>query len=117
MKKMMILVAATLIAAIGCGDGTTGPNPPPSDDWMPLTVGNWWNGTVSGYAVNPTDADTTVYSGTSMRRITALLDHSGGFQVYEFRTIMDMTFTHPDTAWTIQDTMYIYLRNTFNLFS
>ena len=114
MKMMLLAAAAAVLIAtlLSCGDGTTGPSPSPGEDWMPLTVGNWWNGTLSGYAVSTTDADTTEYSGTSQRRITALLDHAGGFQVYEFRTIMDMAFTHPDTAWTIDDTMYVYLRNT-----
>lgn len=79
---------------------------------MPLAVGNWWNGTLSGYAVNPVDADTTEYSGTSMRSIQDLLEHSGGFEVYEFMTVMEVTFSNPDSSWSIQDTLVIYLRNT-----
>ncbi len=110
--KMILLAGAAVLMVVSCGDDPVGPGPGPTGDWLPLSVGNWWTGELSGYM--SMDADTVDLSGSSKRLVTALLDHSGGFQVYEFRTIMEMNFTstEPDTSWTWIDTNFVYIRNT-----
>ncbi len=109
---LMLFSAAMLLTVFSCGNSSTGPNPPPEGDWMPLTVGNWWNYDMDGFMIPGSSPDTLIVGGTFNRTITALLNHSGGFEVYEFRTVMNMTFTSPDTVYTDVDTTYLYIRNT-----
>lgn len=113
MKKTILLSMAVSILSVlsTCGSDSTGPEPQ-SENWMPLSVGNCWNSTIEGYTIDPTGPDTFDLSGSMERTVTALLDHQGGFQVYEFETLMEMTFTHPDTSYVVAETLYIYLRNT-----
>lgn len=107
------LVMTILLVAVfsSCGDGTTGPTPA-EEDWLPLAVGNWWNGDIDGWFISYTDADTVLLTGSFDRRVESLQDHQGGFQVYEFVTYSDMVLTHPDTVMTMMDTTTTYLRNT-----
>ncbi|MBN2860298.1 MAG: hypothetical protein JXK93_08565 [Sphaerochaetaceae bacterium] len=111
MKRNVIMVAAIVISIVltACGSDSTGPGEP--GDWMPLAVGNWWNHSLDGYWLTMY-GDTVDWSGSFDRSITALLDHQGGFQVYEFRTIMHLVNTTPDTTWESRDTAYVYLRET-----
>ena len=113
MKKIILLsMAVSMLSVLStCGSDSTGPEPQ-SENWMPLSVGNCWNSTIEGYTIDPTGPDTFDLSGSMERTVTALLDHQGGFQVYEFETLMEMTFTHPDTSYVVAETLYIYLRNT-----
>lgn len=94
-----------------CGSDSTGPEPQ-SENWLPLSVGNWWNSTIEGYIIDPAGPDTFDLSGSLERTVTALLDHQGGFRVYEFETVMEITFTNPDTSYAVAETLYTYLRNT-----
>jgi len=113
MKTTFMLFSAALILTVfSCGSSSTGPNPPPQDDWLPLDVGNLWNYSIDGFMIPGSSPDTIDIGGSIVRSVSALLDHSGGFKVYEFRSVMSMSFTTPDTSWVNQDTMYIYLRNT-----
>ncbi len=105
-------MAISLLSVLSaCGGDSTGPEPQ-SENWMPLSVGNFWNSTIEGYTIDPAGPDTFDLSGSLERTVTALLDHQGGFRVYELETITEMTFTHPDTSYTVAETLYIYLRNT-----
>jgi len=112
LKMILVILAAAVLIAASCGNDSTGPNPPPEEDWMPLTVGNWWNYIADGYMIPGSSADTVDIEGTTERRVTALLDHSGGFQVYEFRSIMNLIFIAPDTTYANLDTTYVYIRIT-----
>lgn len=106
------IFAAVLVLSIGlaaCGSDPAGPTEP--GDWMPLTVGNWWYSTMEGYWITMY-GDTVAWSGSFARHVTALVEHQGGFQVYEFRTIMNLVNTTPDTTWESWDTLYVYLRET-----
>lgn len=113
MKKIMLFsMALSMLSVLStCGTDSTGPEPQ-SENWMPLSVGNWWNSTIEGYFIDHAGPDTFDLSGSTLRTVTALLNHQGGFQVYEFETLMEMTFTHPDTTYIVAETLYIYLHNT-----
>ena len=117
MKKLAIASAAILITLVfSCGDSSTGPGPSPEEDWLPLTVGNWWNGTYDGFmiidTIIDTRADTFDVSGSMERSVTALLEHHEGFQVYELRALTELIFTNPDTTRVYSDTQFIYIRET-----
>ncbi|MCD4701247.1 MAG: hypothetical protein K8S24_05245 [Candidatus Aegiribacteria sp.] len=113
MKKFAITSGALLIAFMfACGGDTTGPDPGPDEDWMPLTVGNWWNYVYGGFTFFGASADSFVVSGSTERRVTALLQHQGGFQVYEFSIQSQMILTDPDTTMVYADTQFVYIRNT-----
>jgi len=113
MKKYAFAYAALLIAFLfACGGDTTGPGPAPEGDWMPMTVGNWWNYAYDGFTFFGTSMDSFDISGSAERRVTALLQHQGGFQVYEFRSLSEMILTNPDTTMVYADTQFIYIRNT-----
>lgn len=111
MKSKAVFLAALVLAVVlgACGSSSTDPSEP--GDWMPLAVGNWWNLSLDGYWMDMY-GDTVLWGGSFDRAITAQLDHQGGFQVYEFRTIMHLVNTSPDTTWSSLDTFYVYLRNT-----
>ncbi len=113
MKKIIVFfIAISMLSVLStCGSDSTGPEPQ-SENWMPLSVDNWWNSTIEGYMIDPAGPDTFDLSGSMDRTVTALLNHKEGFQVYEFETLMEMTFTHPDTSYMVAKTSYIYLRNT-----
>jgi hypothetical protein len=113
MRNRWYLFLAVMISfcILSCGDGSTGPEPP-EEDWLPLAVGNWWDGNISGYMLTGTSPDTIVFDGTAERRITALVEHDDGFQVYLMETIMEMTASSPDTTISMSDSIFIYLRNT-----
>ena len=113
MKKFAITSGAILIAFLfACGGDTTGPDPAPEGDWMPMTVGNWWNYVYDGFIFIGTSLDSFDLSGSAERRVTDLLQHQGGFQVYEFRSQSEMILTNPDTTMTYADTQFVYIRNT-----
>ncbi|RKZ10060.1 hypothetical protein DRQ25_04325 [Candidatus Fermentibacteria bacterium] len=113
MKKFAIASASLLIAFIlACGGDTTGPGPAPEGDWMPMTVGNWWNYVYDGFTFFGTGTDTFDITGSAERRVTALLSHQGGFQVYEFRMQSEIILTNPDTTMVYADTQYVFIRNT-----
>jgi len=112
MRKFAFTFGVLLIAFLfSCGGDTTGPDPAP-EDWMPMTVGNWWNYVYDGFTFFGTSADSFVVSGSGERRVTALLSHQGGFEVYEFRMQSDVTLTNPDTTMVFADTQFVYIRNT-----
>ncbi len=113
MKKIILFsMAVSLLSVLStCGNDSTGPEPR-SENWMPLSVGNCWSSTIEGYNIDPAGPDTFDLGGSVERTVTALLDHQGGFQVYEFETLMEMSFTNPDTYYVVAETLYIYLRNT-----
>jgi len=113
MKKIAFASVSLLIAILFacCGD-TTGPGPAPEGDWIPMTVGNWWNYVYDGFIFIGAGPDSFSLSGSAERRVTALLQHQGGFQVYEFRSQSEMILTSPDTTMVYADTQFIYLRNT-----
>lgn len=110
-RYVLCLIAAVSLCIFACGDGSTGPEPP-EEDWLPLAVGNWWVGDISGYMLVATQPDTIVFDGTAERRITALVEHADGFQVYLMETMMEMTASSPDTTISMSDSTFIYLRNT-----
>ena len=113
MKKCAFASVALLIAFLfACGGDTTGPGPSPEGDWMPMTVGNWWNYVYDGFTFFGTSTDTFDISGSAERRVIALLGHQGGFQVYECRSLSEMILTNPDTTMVYADTQFIYIRNT-----
>ncbi|MEN8209613.1 MAG: hypothetical protein ABFR50_10230 [Candidatus Fermentibacteria bacterium] len=113
MKKFALAFGALLIAFLfACGGDTTGPDPAPEGDWMPMTVGNWWNYTYDGFTFYGTSTDSFDISGSAERRVTALLTHQEGFQVYEFRFQSELTLTNPDTTMVFADTQFVYIRNT-----
>ena len=113
MKKFAFASGALLIAFLfACGGDTTGPDPAPEGDWMPMTVGNWWNFAYDGFMLFGTSADSFDMSGSAERRVTALLQHQGGFGVYEFRLQSEMILTNPDTTMVYADTQFVYIRNT-----
>jgi hypothetical protein len=111
MKSIIaILSALTLsILLIACGSDSSGPSEP--GDWLPLAVGNWWQYELDGFWLTMY-GDTVDWSGTFDREVTALCEHSGDFQVYEFSTVMHSFQSTPDTTVEQWDTMYIYLRET-----
>ena len=112
MKKFALTSGALLIAFLfACGGDTTGPDPAPEGDWMPMTVGNWWNYIYDGFTLFGT-SDSFDISGSAERRVTDLLQHQGGFEVYEFRSQTEMILTNPDTTMTYADTQFVYIRNT-----
>ncbi|MCD4846811.1 MAG: hypothetical protein K8R76_01315 [Candidatus Aegiribacteria sp.] len=113
MKKIMLFSITVFMLSVlaTCGSDSTGPEPQ-SENWMPLSVGNSWNSTIEGYSIDPAGPDTFDLSGSVERTVTALLDHQGGFQVYEFEMLTEMTFTNPDTSYAVAESLYIYLRNT-----
>lgn len=98
---MLLLLAA-------CGNSTLGPAN--SEDWFPLTIGNWWLYDIDGSSIY--GADTLIYAGSIERRITDLIDHQDGFLVYELRSIANITITEPDTSTTSADTSFVYLSHT-----
>lgn len=113
MKKLAFASVALVIAFLfACGGDTTGPDPAPEGDWMPMTVGNWWNYVYDGFTFFGTGTDSFDISGSAERRVMALLGHQGGFQVYEFRSQSEMILTNPDTTMVYADTQFIYIRNT-----
>ncbi len=113
MKKFAFASVALVIAFLfACGGDTTGPGPAPEGDWMPLTVGNWWNFDYDGFMLMGTRADSFVVSGSTERRVTALLQHQGGFGVYELRLQSETILTNPDTTMAFADTQFVYIRNT-----
>jgi len=113
MRKLAIASAGVLIALVfSCGDSTTGPGPSPADEWIPLTVGNWWTSSYDGFMVIGTVADTFDVSGSMERNVTALLQHHEGFQVYEVRSLTELILTNSDTSIVYPDTQFIYLRKT-----
>lgn len=113
MKKSIIhgIMMIVLSVLISCGSDSTGPEPPPAD-WLPLSVGNWWSGEIDGFMLLGIQADTFDLSGSMDRTVTALVEHQEGFQLYRMETVMEMEVTHPDTSFTVTDTMEVYLRNT-----
>lgn len=112
-QVLAVLVAASVsILLSGCGDDSTGPQPEESD-WYPLAGGNSWQYDLVGYVLyTPTDLDTLDITGAMRMEVPSELQHQGGFSVFEHRTLMEMTFTGADTAWTSHDTLVTYLRNT-----
>ncbi|MCK5115298.1 MAG: hypothetical protein KAR44_01780 [Candidatus Aegiribacteria sp.] len=113
MRKFAFASVALVIAFLfACGGDTTGPGPAPEGDWMPMTVGNWWNYGYDGFVFIGTSLDSFDLSGSAERRVTALLSHQGGFEVYEFRSQTEMILTNPDTTMTYADTQFVYIRNT-----
>ena len=113
MKKFAFTSCTLLIAFLfACGGDTTGPGSAPEGDWMPMTVGNWWNYAYDGFVFIGTSADSFALSGSDERRVTDLLQHQGGFGVYEFRSLSEMILTNPDTTMTYADTQFVYIRNT-----
>ena len=113
MRKFVLASGALLIAFLfACGGDTTGPDPAPEGDWMPMTVGNWWNYVYDGFTFFGTSTDSFDISGSAERRVTALLSHQGGFGVYEFRLQSEITLTNPDTTMVYADTQFVYIRNT-----
>ncbi|MCK5842289.1 MAG: hypothetical protein KAH31_08990 [Candidatus Sabulitectum sp.] len=111
MKKqlLVILIATVSLVIIACGDDTTGPSN--TGDWFPLSVNNWWNSEMDGYWLSSTQ-DTIIWTGSFENRITALMEHSSGFPVYENRVYMTLNNTLNDTTWTTVDTMFTYLQVT-----
>jgi len=113
MKILALAFGVLLIAFMfGCGDDATGPDPTPEGNWMPMTVGNWWNHNYDGFTFMGSSPDSFDISGSGERRVTALLDHQDGFQVYEFRLESEITLTNPDTTMIYADTQFVYIRNT-----
>ena len=110
--SLRILVTAFVVSALllvaACGNSTSGPSS--SENWFPLTVGNWWLYEVDGTEIS--EVDTLTFSGTVIKRITSLQDHEDGFQVYELLSISNITTAYPDTALTRTDTSSVYLQQT-----
>ncbi len=113
MKRFAVTSGALLIAFLfACSGDTTGPGPTLEGDWMPMAVGNWWNFVYDGFTFFGTSTDSFDISGSAERKVTALLQHQGGFEVYEFTFQSEMTLMNPDTTMVFADTQFVYLRNT-----
>lgn len=109
MKILIIVsVVSALLLVAACGNSTSGPSS--SEDWFPLTVGNWWLYQVDGFSIE--EADTLAFSGTIVKRITSLQGHADGFQVYELRSISEIAHICSDTTLTLTDTSFVYLQQT-----
>jgi hypothetical protein len=107
---LMLLIVQMLSVLSSCGDDATGPAPE-EGDWLPLAVGNQWVAEVEGWFLDE-QSDTVDVDGTMERSIQGLLQHEGGFQVYEMVTRTEFTFSNPDTSIVGRDTTWIYLRDT-----
>lgn len=109
MRNLVIAsVVSALLLVAACGNSTSGPSS--SEDWFPLTVGNWWLYEIDGISIQ--GQDTLTYSGSLINRITSLQDHADGFQVYELRSISDITSTSSGKSLTTADTSSVYLQQT-----
>ncbi|MCK5842290.1 MAG: hypothetical protein KAH31_08995 [Candidatus Sabulitectum sp.] len=112
MKKRLyaVLTVSVLLAIAACGDSTTGPSA--AGEWFPATVGNWWFTSMEGYWTDTQGDTTSTWTGSFDNRITAVVQHAGGFSVYERRAYGTMTNITPDSTWTTVDTLYHYFQQT-----
>lgn len=107
-KQLLQALASALLLLSACSNSTLGPSS--SEDWFPLTVGNWWLYQYDGSSAD--GIDTLIYAGSIQKRVTGLIDHNDGFQLYELRSIADITTTEAGSSTTSVDTSFIYLRQT-----
>ncbi len=111
MNKLFLATAAfSFLLLAACGSDTTGPSEP--GDWLPLTVNNWWIIDTSGDWIGTKGDTTGTWTGSYDARITDVMQHAGGFSVYERRAVRSITTTTPDSSWTAVDTLYDYFRKT-----
>ena len=84
-KIIAILVIVSLLVVFGCGSDSTGPSG--NDDYLPLSVGNQWNYSLTGY-VTETDADSVILTGSNITKIIGTTTHEQGFQLYTAKDSM-----------------------------
>lgn len=109
MKQLFIPVAVLTAVLAGCGSDPAGPVIPV--DYFPLSVGSMWEYAVVG-TVNIPPGFQYQATGTITRGIEALVQHSGGFQVYfviseQTFSLTDSTGFLPDTSISVTDSIWV----------
>jgi len=111
LSKIFTITAVLIFLLLAaCGSNTTGPSEP--GDWLPLTVNNWWVTDTSGNWIGTKGDTTGTWTGSFGAKITGVIQHAGGFSVYERKAFRSITTTTPDSSWTAVDTLYDYFRKT-----
>jgi len=108
MKKHLFLAIITILflTSFSCESTTTGPSDVGS--WFPMTLNSTWFSTMGGDWINAEGDTTTTWTGSFDTKVTAEVQHNGGFTVFERRSYRTMTNTTPDSTWTDIDTLYYY---------
>ncbi len=104
-----ILTLISLLSIFGCGNDSTGPSE--NEDYLPMSVGNQWNYSLSGYTVS-TGADTTYLTGSNVTQIIGTTTHQQGFELYTIQDSTTTIWTNPDTSFTYTETMTVYAHKT-----
>lgn len=105
MKIFAISVSLCIAVLLsGCGDSPSDPSGPV--DYFPILAGNTWNCGFTGFVL--IGADTITLTGTTVNTILGTTTHTGGFDVWKFRMIENITYTAGDTTWAEVDTTFTY---------
>jgi hypothetical protein len=98
-----------LMLLFSCGEDSTGPSAP--GDYLPLSVGNQWNYSISGY-MKTTDRDSFPITGTKLTSIAGLTTHQSGFDLYVLKDSSYTIVTTPDTTFTNTEVITEYICKT-----
>jgi hypothetical protein len=104
MSAIKTVIAVLLLTMLfSCGKDSTGPSDP--GDYLPLSVGNQWIYSMSGYLKMAT-RDSLLITGAKLTVITGLTTHQSGYDLYVLKDSTTMSVTMPDTTITKTDTEY-----------
>jgi len=104
-----VIAVFSLLLLFSCGEDSTGPSDP--GDYLPLSVGNQWNYSISGY-MKTTDRDSFPITGTKLTAITGSTSHQSGFDLYMLKDSSCTVVTTPDTTYTNTEVITEYICRT-----
>jgi len=110
MNAIKTVVTVLLLTMLfSCGKDSTGPSDP--GDYLPLSVGNQWIYSMSGYLKMAT-RDSLLITGAKLTVITGLTTHQSGFDLYVLKDSTTMSVTMPDTTITNTEVSTDYICKT-----
>jgi hypothetical protein len=111
MSVMKTVIAISLLLLLfSCDKDSTGPSDP--GDYLPLSVGNLWSYSMSGYMKTATIRDSLLVTGTKLTVVTGLTSHQSGFDLYVLKDSTTMSVTMPDTTITNTEVSIDYICKT-----
>jgi hypothetical protein len=101
-----VIAVVLLMTLFSCKKDSTGPSDP--GDYLPLTVGNQWSYSVSGY-LKTGNRDSIPVTGSKLMAITGSTTHQSGFDLFILKDSSNTVMTMPDSTYTTIKVETVYI--------